>query len=58
MNFPNNSTRYSGPERRSGKDRRLNANRREEFRFEPQKEARRSGVDRRRQGGWDVAPLR
>ena len=45
---------YRGPERRSGKERRQNANRREEIRFEPGKDAyRRSGKDRRKHGGWD-----
>lgn len=45
--------RYLGPNRRKGEDRRKTANRREEFRFEPQKEERRSGKDRRKHGGWD-----
>jgi hypothetical protein len=51
-------SRYRGPERRSGKERRVTSNRREEFRFEPGKDDRRSGSDRRQQGGWDNAPLR
>lgn len=44
---------YQGPERRSGKDRRKGDERREEIRYEPEKEDRRSGKDRRKQGGWD-----
>lgn len=58
FSHPTDPRAYRGPERRSGKERRQTANRREEFRFEPQKEVRRSGTDRRRQAGWDVAPLR
>jgi hypothetical protein len=49
-----NTGPYRGPERRSGKERRQNAGRREEIRFEPGKNAdRRSGKDRRKHGGWD-----
>ena len=47
-----------GPERRKGGDRRKGGTRREEFRFEPGKEDRRSGRDRRSHGGWDGALLR
>jgi hypothetical protein len=41
---------YEGPERRSGKERRLKGDRREMLRFEPDKEQadRRSGKDRRK----------
>lgn len=49
---------YRGPERRKGGDRRQGETRREEIRFEPGKEDRRSGKDRRRQTGWDGALLR
>jgi hypothetical protein len=45
---------YRGPERRRG-DRRKSTDRRDEIRFEPQKDDRRSGKDRRKQGGWDRA---
>jgi hypothetical protein len=46
---------YRGPNRRKGEDRRKNTDRRDEIRFEPQKDDRRSGKDRRKQGGWDRA---
>lgn len=49
---------YIGPERRKGVDRRQNVSRREQFRFEPGKEDRRSGNDRRKRGGWDGQLLR
>lgn len=49
---------YRGPERRSGVERRQGEERREEIRWEPQKEDRRSGKDRRRHGGWDDTPVR
>ncbi|WP_242904547.1 hypothetical protein [Lysobacter sp. CFH 32150] len=42
-----------GLERRRGPDRRQGSERREEIRFEPGREDRRSGKDRRRHGGWD-----
>ncbi len=45
--------RYIGHERRAGKERRQHDGRREEIRFEPDKEDRRSGNDRRKHGGWD-----
>jgi hypothetical protein len=45
---------YKGRERRSGNDRRQQHDRREEIRFEPAKEDRRSGKDRRRRSGWDL----
>ncbi len=50
--------RYQGPERRSGVERRKGDERREEIRWEPDKDDRRSGKDRRRHGGWDDTPLR
>ena len=40
------------PERREGRDRR------EEIRFEPGKDNRRSGTDRRKRKGWDGADIR
>ncbi len=49
---------YRGPERRKGGDRRKGETRREEIRFEPGKDDRRSGKDRRKQTGWDGALLR
>ena len=42
---------YRGPERRSGKERRQGHDRREEIRFDLSKGDRRSGKDRRKQGG-------
>ena len=46
---------YNGPERRSGKDRRINNDRRDMIRFEPDKDDRRSGKDRRQVKGdmWE-----
>ena len=44
---------YRGPNRRKGSDRRKTNDRRDEIRFEPQKDDRRSGKDRRKHGGWD-----
>jgi hypothetical protein len=49
---------HRGPERRKGTDRRKQGDRREEIRFEPDKDDRRSGKDRRRHGGWDDTPVR
>jgi hypothetical protein len=49
---------YRGPERRKGGDRRQGVTRREEVRFEPGKEDRRSGKDRRKRSGWDGTLLR
>lgn len=46
---------YRGPERRKG-ERRVGHDRRDEIRFEPDKDDRRSGVDRRarvRGSGWN-----
>ncbi len=45
--------RYDGPDRRSGPERRIGSTRREEIRFEPNKDDRRNGKDRRKHGGWD-----
>jgi hypothetical protein len=52
--------RTPGPagERRRGNERRRTADRREEIRFEPQKDDRRAGKDRRKHGGWDDKPIR
>ena len=50
-------TIYRGPERRKG-DRRINGDRREEIRFELDKDDRRSGKDRRKMGLWDRTPRR
>jgi hypothetical protein len=49
---------YRGPEKRKGKERRETSDRRDEIRFEPQKDDRRSGKDRRSHGGWDDTPVR
>jgi hypothetical protein len=43
---------WRGPERRSNTERRQQHDRREEIRFEPDKEDRRQGEDRRRSGQW------
>ena len=48
---------WRGPERRKG-ERRINGDRREEIRFELDKDDRRSGKDRRKLGLWDRAPRR
>ena len=48
---------YRGPERRKG-ERRVSSDRREEIRFEPDKDDRRSGKDRRKTGLWDRTPRR
>jgi len=44
--------KYVGPERRKNVERRQSQDRREMIRFEPDKEDRRSGKDRRKQEGW------
>jgi len=44
--------KYMGPERRKNVERRQSQDRREMIRFEPDKEDRRSGKDRRKQDGW------
>ena len=43
---------YTGPERRKG-ERRKNTDRRDMMRFEPTKDPRRSGKDRRKTNGKD-----
>lgn len=43
---------YAGPERRKGERRKVN-DRREMIRFEPDKEPRRKGKDRRKFSVWD-----
>ena len=48
-----NSGGYRGPDQRKTPDRRTTSDRREEIRFEPQKDDRRKGKDRRKHGGWD-----
>ena len=53
-----NEPAHRGPERRKGTDRRKQNDRREEIRFEPDKDDRRSGKDRRHHGGWDDTPVR
>jgi hypothetical protein len=45
---------YRGPERRKGGDRRQGHDRREMIRFEPTKDDRRCGKDRRKRTGWDT----
>ncbi|HTD28494.1 MAG TPA: hypothetical protein VK660_03810 [Xanthomonadaceae bacterium] len=49
-----------GLERRVGAERRIVTHRREEFRFEPSKEDRRKGVDRRKKtgGAWNHMRIR
>jgi hypothetical protein len=49
---------YRGPDQRKGNDRRKTSDRRDEIRFEPQKDDRRGGKDRRKHGGWDDTPIR
>ena len=45
---------YRGPERRKVADRREITDRREMIRFEPEKDDRRTGKDRRKRSGWDT----
>ena len=47
------SAPYRGPERRKGNERRQGHDRRDMIRFEPEKDDRRSGKDRRKRTGWD-----
>ena len=47
-----------GQERRSGVERRKATERREEIRYEPRKDPRRSGKDRRLHQTWDDRLLR
>lgn len=49
---------YKGPDRRSGVDRRVSSDRREMIRFEPDKEDRRSGKDRRKAAAWGTIASR
>ena len=52
MKNPFENHDYRGPNRRSGQERRRVPDRREEIRWEPDKDDRRSGQDRRR-NVWD-----
>ena len=45
---------YRGPERRKARIAGKVHDRRDEIRFEPTKEDRRSGKDRRKRSGWDT----
>lgn len=49
MNPDNSSPTWHGRERRSGKDRRIQTDRRDEIRFEPGNQDRRRGRGRRRE---------
>lgn len=49
---------YKGPESRKGEERRKVSDRREEIRFEPGKDDRRDGNDRRKRSVWDGKLLR
>ena len=57
IEFVKDGGSWRGPERRKG-ERRINGDRREEIRFELDKDDRRSGKDRRKMGLWDRTPLR
>lgn len=57
IDFPKDE-KYRGPERRKVADRRITHDRREEIRFEPAKEDRRSGKDRRKRTAWDGQLMR
>lgn len=50
--MPDEKEEYTGPERRK-EERRKNTDRRDMMRFEPTKNPRRSGKDRRKTGGKD-----
>ena len=52
MKNPFENYDYRGPNRRSGQERRRVPDRREEIRWEPEKDDRRNGQDRRR-NVWD-----
>jgi hypothetical protein len=52
IEFVTQGPRYAGPDRRRS-ERRRRGDRREEIRYEPAKEDRRSGNDRRGKGSWD-----
>jgi hypothetical protein len=58
IDLPKDEKRHLGPERRKNGERRQGHDRREEIRFEPTKEDRRSGKDRRKRTGWDGTLLR
>ena len=49
---PDGTMQYLGPDRRKRGERREGQDRREMIRFEPDKDDRRSGKDRRKQDGW------
>lgn len=53
-------TRYHGLERRTSAERRTRTHRREEIRFEPKKDDRRTGMDRRKKtsGAWEHMRIR
>ena len=53
-------TRYHGLERRKGPERRSGGTRREEIRFEPTKDDRRCGADRRKKSAsaWEHMRIR
>jgi hypothetical protein len=51
VDFVTETGRYQGPDRRKGQ-RRKNRDRRDEIRFEPDKDDRRSGKDRRSTDHW------
>ena len=53
-----NSGGYRGPDQRKAPERRITGDRREEIRFEPKKDDRRKGKDRRKPGAWDGMPKR
>lgn len=54
----NDKTRDAGGERRRGNERRKTFDRREEIRFEPHKDDRRTGKDRRKHARWDDSARR
>lgn len=58
IDLPRNDTPYKGPERRKLADRRSGHDRREEIRFELDKDDRRTGKDRRKRSGWDGKLMR
>ena len=49
---------WRGPDRRKNGERRKSADRRERIRFEPDKEDRRSGKDRRKSASWGTIASR
>lgn len=55
--FPEKPRRPSS-ERRQSPDRRSGEERREEIRYEPHRQNRRSGNDRRKHDGWDGTLIR